>query len=226
MSTLLVLRNLMTRSESLRFLKTYVITTTVLLLVLIPLIVAANHNKGTFPNTGHLWMSSRKSFSGAIYVTSTNCNSDQVSAYSRIKNSTTGTTEMPEWKSGINMKQYTCFGTWNNSTDIRIRHVATQSSPGLNIDTMRDSAFCAYWGTTYPCGVRSEVTIRQSWWDTASSLSRQRLIMHETGHSMGLNHHCTANSIMNDGSSTCNNGVWTTVMTYQPTDRIGINNVY
>lgn len=209
------------------FVKAYTFAFLLSLLLLSPVaFVAANHNKGLFPNTGHFWMSSRTGYSGLIYVTSTNCNADQVGAYSRIKSSTTGTAEMPEWANGIGMQQYTCTGTWNNYTDIRISHVASQSSPGLNIDTMRDSTYCSFWGTSYPCGVRSSVTVRQSWWDTASSVSRQRLIMHETGHSMGLNHHCTANSIMNDGTSGCNSGAWTSVMTYQPTDRVGVNSVY
>lgn len=49
--------------------------------------------------------------------------------------------------------------------------------------------------------------------------------MHETGHSLGLAHHCQGDSIMNCGGS-CNNGRWLQVMSYQPTDRNGINDVY
>jgi hypothetical protein len=51
-------------------------------------------------------------------------------------------------------------------------------------------------------------------WNVTSTTGRERLIMHETGHSHGLDHHCTSDSIMNDGSSTCNGGKWTAIMSY------------
>ena len=212
--------------DAIKFMKVYAIAFVLFAFLLVPAMWVMAHNKGTYPTVGHLWMSSAKNYSGLIYVTSTSCNADETSAYSRVKNSTTGTTEMANWPNGIQMSQYTCTGAWNNSTDIRIEYVASQSSPGLNVDTARTPSYCSFWNTTHPCGVRSNVSIRQSWWNGASSLSRQRLVMHETGHSLGLGHLCTQDSIMNDGRSGCNGGKWTGVMVYKPVDRAAINNVY
>jgi hypothetical protein len=42
--------------------------------------------------------------------------------------------------------------------------------------------------------------------------------MHETGHSFGLAHHCSGNSIMNDGTSGCNGGAWANINGYQATE--------
>jgi len=50
--------------------------------------------------------------------------------------------------------------------------------------------------------------------------------MHETGHSLGLAHHCNSDSIMNDGTSGCNGGAFTNITGYQQTDLDGIHNVY
>lgn len=57
-------------------------------------------------------------------------------------------------------------------------------------------------------------------------LPRQRLIMHETGHSQGLDHHCSSDSIMNKGADGCNENRWLEVMSYLATDREGIRGVY
>ncbi|MEN9922169.1 MAG: Matrixin [Candidatus Parcubacteria bacterium] len=188
--------------------------------------VQALHNKGTYPSVGHLWMSSSSGYFGVLFNSSTKCSSTETGAYARIKSSTTGTSEMPEWKNGIDMRQSNCSGAWNNSIDIKLNYVATHPTPGENFDVKNTSSYCAYWGVSYPCGVRSQVKINQAWWDKASSLSRQRLLMHETGHSLGLGHLCSSNSIMNDGTSGCNLGQWTQVMSYQSSDRKSINAVY
>ncbi len=186
----------------------------------------ASHTKGTFPSVGHLWMSVKSGYSGLLYVSSTNCNSAETSAFSKIKTSTTGTTEMSDWKNGIKMSQYNCSGTWSYNTDIKLSYVSTHPTPGENFDIKNTSSYCTFWQQTYPCGVRSQIKISLAWWNNASSLSRQRLIMHETGHSLGLAHHCSADSIMNDGTLGCNSGRWTQITGYQSTDRNGINAVY
>lgn len=186
----------------------------------------ALHNKGTYPAVGHMWMSKDKGYKGLLYVSSTKCSSGETGAYTRIKSSTTGTTEMSDWKNGIDMRQYDCNGAWNNNIDIKITYVSTLGTPGQNFDIKNTSSYCSYWGATYPCGVRSEVKVRSSWWDSASSYSRQRHIMHETGHSLGLGHLCSSDSIMNDGTLGCNSGKWTSVMEYKKSDRESINAVY
>lgn len=210
-----------------KFIKRYFIAFSVFGLLLAPaMFVSANHTKGTYPSVGHLWMSSTSGYSGLIYTSSDNCNSQETGAYTRIKNSTTGYTEMTDWANGINMSQYTCTGSWNNYTDIVFDYMTHPGTGGENHDTVNSSSYCSFWNKSYPCGVRSTVHVDNTWWNNASANSRERLVMHETGHSLGLAHHCTANAIMNDGTSGCNGGAWTSVMSYQSTDRTGINNVY
>lgn len=209
------------------FFKTYSISVLVLVVLLSPaVLVFANHTKGTYPTVGHLWMSGGTGYSGLIYTTSNNCNSSELNAYTRVKNSTTGTSEMSRWTNGIDMRRYTCTGTWDNYTDIYLQYLSHPASPGENHDTVNSSAYCAFWGVSYPCGVRSTDHIDTAWWSGQGTLSRERLIMHETGHAFGLAEHCTSDAIMNNGLSTCNGGKWTSIMQYQPTDRTGINNVY
>lgn len=211
---------------SLRF---YAATTLLMIGIMLPVAVTfANHYKGTYPNEGLLWMSKTYGYPGYEYVTSPNCNGDETGAYSRIKNSTTGKSEMSRWKNGIQMKQYRCDGAWDSYTDIKIDYTSGHPSGawGENHSTLASSSFCQFWGTSYPCGMLPTVHLNKETWNGLSSTNRQRLIMHETGHSNGLNHHCTSDAIMNDGTSSCNGGRWSSVMEYQPTDRTGINSVY
>ena len=209
------------------FTKVYVSALFVFSALLLPAVwVSANHYKGTYPTYGIMWLSAAKSYSGYAYFTSNNCNSAETGAASRVKNSTTGTAEMTEWANGLQLTQYTCTGNWNDYTDLKLYYLSHPASPGENHDEVASSAFCSFWNTSYPCGMRPTVHLDTTWWNTATSLSRERLIMHETEHSFGLNHHCDIDAIMNDGSGGCNGGKWTAVMQYQPTDRVGINNVY
>lgn len=48
----------------------------------------------------------------------------------------------------------------------------------------------------------------------------------ETGHSQGLAHHCTSDSVMNNGDPSCNFGRWQEVTGYMATDRAGVVNAY
>lgn len=189
--------------------------------------ISADEIKGQFPNDGLLWMSSRKGYVGYEYVSSNNCNNSEVSAYTKIKNSTIGTVEMSRWKNGVGIKQYTCDGSWDSYTDIKLEYGSQPTDAGgQNYSVLADSSFCGFWNTSYPCGVRPTVKINLAKWNNTSSAGRERLIIHETGHSNGLRHHCLGDSVMNDGSSSCNQGRWSVVMNYQPTDRKGINSIY
>ena len=134
---------------------------------------------------------------------------------------------MSRWKNGIKMSVDNSSGQWNKYVDILIvLQDRTGDSFGQNYPRAANSDFCKIWSVTYPCGQRPTVSIDSVRWKNASSLGKQRLIMHETGHSNGLADYCTMDSIMNNGLSTCNSGRWTSVMSYKSTDRAGINNVY
>jgi len=83
------------------------------------------------------------------------------------------------------------------------------------------------WYSGYsPCGVRPQVQLNQQKFFGNSFAYETREVMHETGHSFGLNHHCNGDSIMNNGASDCNYGSWLIPQHYYSTDRVGINNVY
>ena len=193
----------------------------------------ASHINGTWRSWGLLWMSPDKNYNGVLYVASNNCNTNETSAYSRIRNSTVGTPEMSRWKSGIYMVQRSCTGLWASDTDILLNYQTNyQSDPahggshGHNHSWSAAPSFCQFWGVSYPCGRRPEVHLDLAWWNATTALNRERLVMHETGHSQGLQDHCTSDSIMNSGVSTCNGGKWTAIMQYQSTDRSGVSNVY
>jgi len=192
----------------------------------------ADHIYDPYGLRGYLWFARYDDYAIA-YVTSDRCSARETGAYDRIRNSTVG--EFPvRWPSGIRLSQYTCDGVVTKYVDIKLDYdpnFATTHGDygGQNHSTLAPSTFCAFWGAPYPCGSHpSTVHLNLSRF-TSSSYSnayRERLIMHETGHSLGLNHHCSSDAIMNSGLSDCNGGRWTSVMSYQETDRQGIRNVY
>lgn len=130
-----------------------------------------------------------------------------------------------------------CDGTVTRYIDIELSYepasnFVTDSGAtygGYNVSYKASSSWCDLWGKNHPCGSHpSIVHLNRSRFDTTSYSDqyRRRLIMHETGHSFGLAHHCSSDSIMNDGTSGCNGGAWTNINGYQQTDRDGIINIY
>ncbi len=195
--------------------------------------VFANDKNGVFPNVGLLFMSGKSNYSGSINLTSNNCNVSETNAYAKIKSSTKGTTEMKRWLSGINMRQSTCTGNFDTSIDIKLNYLTNYTSytshgieGGHTHGILASKTYCGYWGLTYPCGTLPEIHLNKPKWDLTSTIGRERLLIHETGHAHGLAHHCSGDSIMNDGTSGCNGGKWSAVMSYQPTDRVGISAIY
>lgn len=208
----------------------YVVLSMIYLISLTPFAIShAAEHKSPFPNGGLLWMSARERFTGTVYVSSNNCNTSETGAYAKVQGSTIHTSEMGKWYTyGIRMSQYRCDGQFTVLSDVRINYNSTYPSDawGINNDTVADRNFCAFWGVAYPCGVRPTVSINVGTWNRVGDANRQRLIMHETGHSLGLSHHCSSASIMNDGTSGCNGGAWLNTMGYVATDRIGIDQMY
>jgi len=201
-----------------------------------PLAASANHIKAQFPSMygGTLWMSGRFGYPGYVYITSSDCNGAETTTYGQIKNTTTGTSEMRRWANGIQMSSYRCDNTWDYYADVRITYMDQSNflQPdghyigGRNVDVQAASAYCSFWGTSYPCGSRPNVQInRQKFFGNSSTYEHSELT-HETGHSLGLAHHCTSASIMNDGSSSCFGGRFGSAPGYFATDRQGISNVY
>lgn len=139
------------------------------------------------------------------------------------------------WPSGINLSNHRCDGVVTDSMDIKLDYDPNFATThgnygGENHSQLAPSSWCAaYVGAPYPCGYHPSIVHLNRSRFTSSSYSveyRQRLIMHETGHSLGLSHHCSSDAIMNDGTSSCNSGRWTQVMGYQATDRAGIRAIY
>ena len=100
---------------------------------------------------------------------------------------------------------------------------------GRNVDTAASSAYCSFWGTSYPCGSRPTVEINTQKFFGNSLSYEESEIEHETGHSFGLAHHCVGIAVMNNGASSCPDG-WQghfgSAPGYFATDRQGIDNVY
>lgn len=68
------------------FIKNYFLALFVFTFLVSPVaLVFANHTKGTYPSVGHLWMSAGTGYSGLIYTSSDNCNSQETGAYTRVK---------------------------------------------------------------------------------------------------------------------------------------------
>ncbi len=204
-----------------------------------PFVAGANDIKAQFPsgNGGILWMSRRFGYPGLVYITSDHCNSGESTAYSYVKSSTTGKAQMTRWSDGIQMSRYRCDGIWDYYADVRIDY-KDQSyflQPdghyigGRNVDVTASSAYCSFWGTWYPCGSRPTVQINQQKFFSHSLSYEESEIEHESGHSLGLAHHCTGYAVMNNGASGCPDGYlghFGSAPGYYATDRQGIDNVY
>lgn len=175
-------------------------------------------NKTT--NRGEIGMSSSRSY-----------DSNFITAYNSVKNSTTGYSEMPSsvWSNGFNMIQNNWTGTWNQYVDILItfQNRGADISSGETFRYIAPSDYCSIWGQSYPCGARPTIVMNTYKWDAPmSDSSKQRLIIHETGHAVGMMDYCTEDSVMNNGTSTCNGGKWTAVTGYLSTDRSAVNSIY
>ena len=100
------------------------LSTFLAVLMLVPVvtsgIAAASHNKTPFPTYGLLDMSSRRNYSGNLYIATDNCNWQQRSAFTIVKNSTDGQTYMGRWPNGIKMQEYVCYLSSSNYVDISI----------------------------------------------------------------------------------------------------------
>lgn len=210
-----------------------------LALFLLPIYAApagADNRYATYGNRGYQW-AARYQDNFFIHVTSNNCRPAEQTAFDNIRNSTAGSDRFSvRWPSGLRMLRDStdpCNGQVTRYVDVKIAYSDFCNTHGCgtfggeNHSTLAPSSWCNYWGANQPCGSHpSEVHINENKWQNTSDAGKVRLIMHETSHSQGLAHHCSSDSIMNDGSSGCNGGKWTQIMSYQPTDRTGIYNIY
>lgn len=191
----------------------------------------AYHHGGTYGNKGYIWVA--RFFDNAIiWVTSDMCNDRELGAYDRVENSTAGTTQFQDrWPSGLRWYRHGCDGVADDLTDIKIHYSDWDLDGhnganhwGENHFHKAPQEWCDLWDAPYPCGAHpSNVHINLDQWNTHVDTWRERLLMHETGHSMGLGHHCTSLSIMNDGTDDC--GGWTALV-YTSTDRDGFRSIY
>jgi hypothetical protein len=191
-----------------------------------------NHITGTYGNRGYAWMA--RYYDVETWVTSNYCTTSELNAFQDAINSTAGTSQFAgKWPSGLRMARQTCNGVVDNTIDIKLDYSdfcvthACGTFGGENHSTLAPSSWCSYWGNPYPCGSHpSVVHMNKPKFLNTSNEGRRRLIMHETGHSHGLDEHCSSDSIMNNGTSGCNGGRWLEVNGYLATDRQGIVNVY
>jgi hypothetical protein len=197
---------------------------------------SANHHKGTFPNQGLLWTSGYEAYSGIVFISSNHCNPSENNTWTVVQNSTKGQSSMSRWSSGLLMQADRCDGVYDNWDDMQIvykdqsyfRQSDGSYIGGRNVDTLAPSSYCAFFSKPYPCGMRPQVQINTNKFFANSATYQVRELLHETGHGNGLSHHCTSDSIMNDGSSACNGGKFTSLspLAYWATDRAGISATY
>lgn len=192
---------------------------------------------------GYYWLA--KYSSGDLWVSSNRCNSRELKAFERVLTSTAGTAEFAgRWPDGLDFKQKRCDGKISAAIDIRINysdfdHTHKSYTNGVWAENHSKKApreWCNVLDTAHPCGSHpSNVHIDLDNWNKYDDLWRERLIMHETGHSVGLAHHCfddagnPQDSIMNHppGKGTsCSSANWTKVLVYKPTDRDGVVRMY
>lgn len=213
--------------------------------LIVPVLVAAvtvdaqaNHIIDTYRDRGYVWFATYDDFA-YLDITSDNCNQNELDAYNRVLASTVG--EFPnKWPAGIRFNredQHKCDGTVTFNVDIRLSYEPAShfvradgsSYGGYNVSFSASKSWCDLFNKNYPCGTHpSVVHLNNSRFnDNAySDHYRRRLIMHETGHSLGLGHHCSSDSIMNDGGGGCNGGAFTNINGYQATDIEGIRDIY
>lgn len=209
-----------------------------LVLVFFPLVLVVvpsafgNHTTGTYGTTGYQWLARDYDFA-TEWMSSNYCNTAELDAYDRVKNSTTTATYMSDrWPSGLQLVRDRCDGVLATEDDILLQYSdfcdthGCEGFGGENHSIVATTSYCAYYSAPYPCGVRSTVHLNKPKYLNTTSLGRQRLIMHETGHSQGLGHHCSSDSIMNQGIGGCNGNRWLEVMSYLATDREGVRAVY
>lgn len=197
---------------------------------------SADHIYDTFPGRGFVWFAARHN-QAIAYVASTHCRDREQEAWNRVRETTVG--KFPNrWPSGILFKEYNCTGTVDLYTDVKLSYEPASnfvradgsSYGGWNENRAAGALFCnTFFEGKRPCGTHwATVHLNESRFTNSnySHAYRRRLIMHETGHSLGLAHHCSSNAIMNDGTSSCNGGAWTNINGYQGTDRQGVRNLY
>jgi len=195
----------------------------------------ADHIYTPYPQRGYLWFATRAD-NAIAWVASTDCRPRELEAWTAIKNSTTG--DFPaRWPSGIRFSRSNCTGQVTSNIDVKLSYEPASnfvrsngsSFGGYNESKLAPASWCAIWAEPSPCGSHPSIVhlnVSRFTGDTYSLAYRRRLIIHETGHSLGLNHHCGSSSIMNDGTAGCNGGAFTNISGYQGTDHRGVRRVY
>jgi hypothetical protein len=226
------------------FRSTLAVIITALTLTVAPT-VAAHHTEDEYGRRGYVWL--QYWYNGTIWVTSTNCNPREAAAYDNVLNSTAGKPEfVNRWSAGIKLIQKTCDGEVTTQIDIKIKYTnfCTEFGSdwcdvwGRNISDKAEASWCALWNKPHPCGSHpSHVYVNNPKWNDSSRSQewKEHLIAHETGHSLGIAHHCKdingnpEDAIMNtpvgEGSS-CTVANWENITGWKPSDRQAHKNVY
>lgn len=204
------------------------------LAVLLPT-ASASDITGTYGSRGYAWLAHWYDESGGTeWVTSDYCTTAELDAFSAVRSSTAGTSEFAaRWPSGLRIDRVACDGVVASTIDIKLDYSdfcvthGCGTYGGENHSSLAPASWCATFVVQYPCGSHpSVVHVNKPKYLNTSAAGRQRLIMHETGHSQGLDHHCSSDAVMNNGASSCNYGRWLEVTGYRATDRHGVVSVY
>jgi len=111
-----------------------------------------------------------------------------------------------EWPDGLVMSYVGCGVSPNSRTLITTWVTTTQGgTAGFTYHNKASSSQCSGQGISYPCGDWSTVSeIRISWWNSATTSSRRKLLLHEWAHAWNLDDYCGSQDAMTkNGLSGC-----------------------
>ncbi|HEX9697180.1 MAG TPA: hypothetical protein VGB64_12815 [Actinomycetota bacterium] len=189
---------------------------------------------GRYGAKGFHWLARFTDYA-VLWVTSNSCNQQELDADQTATNTTKNVEGQREWKtrwpSGLSLERQNCTGKANPAIDLRFKYLAYSTwmdthgngslngqYGGENHSAPASAEYCAMWGARHPCGTHyATIHINKDrYYNQYDAYYRKHLLLHETGHSMGMQHHCSSgSSVMRTGQSTCS-----ATMGYSAHDRL------
>lgn len=139
--------------------------------------------------------------------------------------STVGQPELGDWPSGLQMSNPGCNVSPGAHDSFTVWYYNTQTGTGgYTLHAQAPQSSCTSIGLSWPCGDWAVmVEVQKSYWDNASDENRQRLLLHEWGHSWGRGDACYSEASHTHNGADCS---WPSAMGYQVVDRQALFAIY